>query len=56
MLDLSTPVLELILRPAVVYAFLFIGFRWIGKKHIGDLAPFVAMKVFERKHWESSGC
>jgi uncharacterized membrane protein YcaP (DUF421 family) len=36
MFDLSTPVHELILRPLVIYAFLFVGFR----KHVGELAPF----------------
>lgn len=40
MFDLSTPIHELILRPTVVYILLFIGFRWMGKKHIGQLAPF----------------
>jgi uncharacterized membrane protein YcaP (DUF421 family) len=24
----------------VVYVFLFIGLRWIGKKHVGEMAPF----------------
>lgn len=41
MLDLSIPVQELIFRPTVIYVFLFIGFRWMGKKHVGELAPFV---------------
>jgi uncharacterized membrane protein YcaP (DUF421 family) len=40
MFDLSTPVHELILRPVIIYAFLFAGFRWMGKKHVGELAPF----------------
>jgi uncharacterized membrane protein YcaP (DUF421 family) len=40
MFDLSIPVHELIVRPTIIYVFLFIGFRWMGKKHIGELAPF----------------
>lgn len=40
MFDLSTGVGELIARPAIVYFFLFIGLRWLGKKHVGELAPF----------------
>jgi uncharacterized membrane protein YcaP (DUF421 family) len=31
---------ELILRAAVVFCFLFVALRVIGKKHIGELAPF----------------
>lgn len=31
---------ELILRAIVVFSFLFIGLRVIGKKHVGELAPF----------------
>jgi uncharacterized membrane protein YcaP (DUF421 family) len=40
MFELSIPVHELILRPVVIYLFLFVGLRWMGKKHVGELAPF----------------
>jgi uncharacterized membrane protein YcaP (DUF421 family) len=40
MFDLSVGAGELVLRAAVVYVFLFIGLRWIGKKHVGEMAPF----------------
>jgi len=40
MFHLSVGVGELILRPTVVYFFLFVALRWIGKKHVGELAPF----------------
>jgi uncharacterized membrane protein YcaP (DUF421 family) len=40
MFDLSVDAGELVLRAAVVYVFLFIGLRWIGKKHVGEMAPF----------------
>ena len=30
---------ELILRAAAVYIFLFVALRFIGKKHVGELAP-----------------
>jgi uncharacterized membrane protein YcaP (DUF421 family) len=33
-------VLELILRAAVVYLFLFFLLRFIGKKHVGQMSPF----------------
>jgi uncharacterized membrane protein YcaP (DUF421 family) len=31
---------ELILRSAIVYAFIFLLLRMLGKKHIGEMAPF----------------
>jgi uncharacterized membrane protein YcaP (DUF421 family) len=40
MFDMSIGVGEHILRAAVVYAFLFVLLRLIGKKHVGELAPF----------------
>ena len=40
MFDLSVGVPELILRAVVVYVFLFTVMRFMGKKHVGDLAPF----------------
>jgi uncharacterized membrane protein YcaP (DUF421 family) len=40
MLDMSMGVGEHILRAAVVYLFLFVLLRFIGKKHVGELAPF----------------
>lgn len=40
MFDLSVGVPELILRAVVVYVFLFTLMRFMGKKHVGDLAPF----------------
>jgi len=36
----STSASELVLRALVVYGFLFISLRCIGKKHIGEFAPF----------------
>ena len=40
MLSLAIPVWELILRGAVVYAFLLMLLRVSGKRQIGQLAPF----------------
>ena len=40
MLNLTTGVGELIVRAAIVYVFLFSMFRFGGKKHVGDMAPF----------------
>jgi uncharacterized membrane protein YcaP (DUF421 family) len=40
MFDMSIGVGEHILRAIVVYAFLFVLLRLIGKKHVGELAPF----------------
>jgi len=37
---MSMGVGELVLRAAVVYVFMFVGIRLIGKKHVGELAPF----------------
>lgn len=34
------PVLEKIIRPAIVYAFLLIAFRVAGKRELGQLTPF----------------
>jgi uncharacterized membrane protein YcaP (DUF421 family) len=34
------PVLELIVRGAIVYFALFALLRFIGKKHVGELSPF----------------
>lgn len=33
-------VLELIVRATVVYVFLFLLLRFIGKKHVGQMSPF----------------
>jgi uncharacterized membrane protein YcaP (DUF421 family) len=40
MTDMSMSVGEHVLRAAAVFVFLFIALRFIGKKHIGELAPF----------------
>lgn len=40
MFDMSVGIGELIFRAAIVYLFLFVILRFIGKKHIGELAPF----------------
>ena len=40
MFDMSIGVGEHILRAVIVYAFLFVLLRLIGKKHIGELSPF----------------
>jgi len=40
MFELNAGVGELILRAAVVYAFLLVAFRLGGKKHVGELTPF----------------
>jgi uncharacterized membrane protein YcaP (DUF421 family) len=39
MFDLSVGVGELIVRAVVVYLFLFALLRFMGKKHVGELAP-----------------
>ena len=40
MFVLGVPVLEKILRPAIVYAFLVIGLRLAGKRELAQLNPF----------------
>jgi uncharacterized membrane protein YcaP (DUF421 family) len=40
MFSLTTGVGELIVRAAIVYVFLFVLFRFGGKKHLGEMAPF----------------
>jgi uncharacterized membrane protein YcaP (DUF421 family) len=40
MLEMSVGPGELVLRAVVIYIFLFVAFRFIGKKHVGELAPF----------------
>ena len=40
MLNLAIPTWELVLRSAVVYAFLIVLLRFTGKRQIGQLAPF----------------
>src|ERR1700716_645919 len=40
MLNLAIPIWELVLRSAVVYAFLLVLLRLTGKRQIGQLAPF----------------
>jgi uncharacterized membrane protein YcaP (DUF421 family) len=40
MFDMSIGAGEIILRAALVYAFLFVLLRFGGKKHVGELAPF----------------
>ena len=40
MFDMSLGAGELIIRAVAVYFFLFVLMRFIGKKHVGDLAPF----------------
>jgi uncharacterized membrane protein YcaP (DUF421 family) len=40
MFSLSVSIGELILRVLLIYLFLLILFRAVGKRHVGDLAPF----------------
>jgi uncharacterized membrane protein YcaP (DUF421 family) len=40
MFELSVGVGELILRTAIVYFFVFMLLRVVGKKHVGQMAPF----------------
>ena len=40
MFDMSIGFTEHIVRAAVVYLFLFVLLRFVGKKHVGELAPF----------------
>ena len=40
MFDMSLGIHEVIIRTAVVYIVLFVLLRLIGKKHVGELAPF----------------
>lgn len=40
MFVLGAPVLEKMLRPAIVYAFLVIGLRLAGKRELAQLNPF----------------
>jgi uncharacterized membrane protein YcaP (DUF421 family) len=40
MFDMSVSAPELIIRAVVIYLALFILMRFIGKKHVGELAPF----------------
>ena len=40
MLNMSMGWGEHVARAAIVYLFLFIALRFIGKKHVGELAPF----------------
>ena len=36
----SVSVPELVLRAAIIYAFVFLLLRLLGKKHVGEMAPF----------------
>ena len=36
----SVTVGELILRAAIIYVFVFVLLRMLGKKHVGEIAPF----------------
>jgi len=36
----SVAVGELILRAAIIYVFVFVLLRMLGKKHVGEMAPF----------------
>jgi uncharacterized membrane protein YcaP (DUF421 family) len=40
MLGLGLPVLEKVLRPIIVYAFLVVGFRLAGKRELAQINPF----------------
>jgi uncharacterized membrane protein YcaP (DUF421 family) len=40
MFSLSVGPGELVLRAAIIYAFLYLALRWGGKKHVGEMAPF----------------
>jgi uncharacterized membrane protein YcaP (DUF421 family) len=48
MFNLTSGVGELIVRAAIVYIFLFLLFRFGGKKHVGEMAPFdfVVLLIF----------
>ena len=36
----SVAVDELMLRSAIIYVFVFVLLRMLGKKHVGEMAPF----------------
>jgi len=36
----SVAVGELMLRSAIIYIFVFVLLRMLGKKHVGEMAPF----------------
>jgi uncharacterized membrane protein YcaP (DUF421 family) len=40
MLNMNMGLGEHVLRAAVVYIFLFVLLRFVGKKHVGELSPF----------------
>ena len=40
MFEMSVSASELIIRAVVIYFALFVLLRFVGKKHVGDLAPF----------------
>jgi uncharacterized membrane protein YcaP (DUF421 family) len=40
MFEMSVGAGELIVRTAAVYFFLFVAFRFISRKHVGELSPF----------------
>jgi uncharacterized membrane protein YcaP (DUF421 family) len=40
MMGLGLPILEKVLRPIIVYAFLVVGFRLAGKRELAQLNPF----------------
>jgi uncharacterized membrane protein YcaP (DUF421 family) len=40
MFTLSMSAVELVLRAAIIYVFLFVLLRLAGKRHVGELAPF----------------
>jgi uncharacterized membrane protein YcaP (DUF421 family) len=46
---------ELMLRSAIVYVFVFVLLRMLGKKHVGEMAPFdlVILLILSesRTHW-----
>ena len=40
MFDLTVAVPELLLRAVLIYSAVFMLLRIVGKKHVGELAPF----------------
>src|SRR5262245_62097020 len=40
MFTLSTSIPELLLRVVIIYIFVFVLLRLVGKKHVGEMAPF----------------
>jgi len=50
MLNVAIPIWELVVRSAVVYAFLLTLLRLTGKRQIGQLAPFDLVLLLVLSH------